>query len=96
MTLIYSRKAYQEDKKFAKIVEGTSMEANSLKEHMQLIQEEYKDFVIIQLWTFEHGGMSIDTFQRCPWDSSADAFGAYTKNAYTELLDRLEKINEDL
>ncbi len=94
MTHIYSRKAYQNDKKFAKIVEETSREANNLEHHMELIQEYYPKLVVIQLWTYEHGGMSIDKFKRCQFDSSADAFAA-TDNP-NALNRKLSKINKEL
>lgn len=94
MTYLYSRKAYQEDMEFAEIVESTAEEANSLTHHIQLIQEHYPNLTVVQLWTFEHSGMSIDTFKRCQWDSSADAF-AVTDNM-EELEERLAIINKDL
>ena len=94
MTHIYSRKAYNNDKDFADVVESTASEANSLTHHMELIQEHYPDLQIVQLWTYEHSGMSIDTFKRCQWDSSADAF-AVTDNM-DELEQQLNQINEDI
>ena len=94
MTHIYSRKAYHDDSTFMEVVESTAQEANNLEHHMDLIQDEYPDLQIVQLWTYEHSGMSIDTFKRCTWDSSADAFAA------TDDMDELEHvlsvINEDL
>lgn len=94
MTKIYSRKAYNEDEKFAEIVEETATRANSLEDHMELIKEHYPSLEIVQLWTYEHSGMHIDTYKHCPWDSSADAF-AVTNNM-NELETKLTEINEGL
>ena len=94
MTHIYSRKAYQDDEEFADIVESTASEANNLLHHMELIQEQYPDLQVVQLWTYEHSGMSIDTFKRCQWDSSADAFAV--TDDMNELEQQLDQINEDL
>lgn len=94
MTLIYSRKAYNEDAQFAEVVEATANEANNLEHHMDLIQEEYPDLQIIQLWTYEHSGMSIDTFKRCTWDSSSDAFAATDDMNELEII--LTAINKEL
>lgn len=94
MTYLYSRKAYQEDMEFAEIVESTAEKANNLTHHIQLIQEHYPNLTVVQLWTFEHSGMSIDTFKRCQWDSSADAFGCYDNRL--EFEEKLEEINSTL
>jgi len=94
MTHIYSRKAYNLDTEFADVVESTSREANNLEHHMELIQDFYPELEVIQLWTYDHSGMSIDQFKRCQWDSSADAF-AVTDN-HTELEEVLSNINEEL
>ena len=94
MTHVYSRKAYQEDEAFAQVVESTANLANNKEHHIELIQEEYPDLTIVPLWTYEHSGMSIDTFQRCSFDSSADAFGATSD--LTELDEVLSTINEEL
>ena len=94
MTYIYSRKAYQDDEEFADIIESTASEANSLAHHMELIQEQYPDLQVVQLWTYEHSDMSIDTFKRCQWDSSADAFAV--TDDMNELEQQLDQINEDL
>jgi len=94
MTLIYSRKAYTEDEEFADIVEDTASQANNLAHHKDLIQDEYPKLKVVQLWTYEHSGISIDTFRRCQWDSSADAF-AVTDN-WDELEAELARINEGL
>ena len=94
MTYIYSRKAYQEDEEFADIVESTANEASNLLHHMELIQEHYPELQVVQLWTYEHSGMSIDTFKRCQWDSSADAFAV--TDDMNELEQQLDQINKDL
>lgn len=94
MTYIYSRKAYHDDEEFAEVVESTSNIANSLEHHMELIQAEYPELEVVQLWTYEHSGMSIDQFKRCQWDSSADAFAVTDDIA--DLGERLAAINEEL
>ena len=94
MTYIYSRKAYNEDEEFADIVESTASEANNLEHHMELIGNEYPDMYVVQLWTYEHSGMSIDTYRRCSWDSSADAFAV--TDDIDELHEILNEINEEL
>lgn len=94
MTYIYSRKAYDGDEEFADVVLSTAAEADNLGHHMRLIGEEYPDLEVVQLWTYEHSGMSIDQFKRSQWDSSADAF-AVTDNP-DELEERLQSINEGL
>lgn len=94
MTLIYSRKGYDQDEEFAEIVLGTAAQADNLEHHMELIQEEYPDLQVVQLWTYEHSGMSIDTYRRCRFDSSSDAFGCYSDR--TEFEKKLEDINSTL
>lgn len=94
MTLIYSRKAYHDDAEFASIVESTAMEANNLEHHIELINKYYPELTTVQLWTYEHSGMRIETFQRCSWDSSADAFAA--TDDHDELQTKLAEINEEL
>ena len=94
MTHIFSNKAYNEDEEFAQIVLDTLPEANNLEHHMELIGEHYTDLTVVQLWTYEHSGMSIDEYQRCSFDSSSDAF-AVTDNP-EELTNRLDEINAAL
>jgi len=86
MTHVYSRKAQiQDDDQFAEVVETTAKLANNKDHHMELIQEHYPDLTIVPLWTYEHSGMSIDTF---------DAFGATSD--LTELDEVLSTINDEL
>ena len=94
MTLIYSRKAYNKDKEFAKIVESTALEASSQEHHTELIQEYYPNLIVTPYYTYEHGGMIIESFMRCDFDSSVDAFVATDDEK--ELKERLLTINEDL
>jgi len=77
--LIFSRKAFREDKRFAEVVLETAREARNLEHHMDMIGDEFPDYNIVQLFTYEHGSMRIEDFRRCPWDSSADAFAAVKK-----------------
>ena len=94
-TLIFSKKAYQDDKKFAEIVLETANQARSKEHHMELIEKRLPNgYTIEPLWTYEHGSMRIDRFQRCVWDSSADAFCAYKDEAKLEA--KLEAINDGL
>ena len=93
-TLIYSRKAYTEDTEFTEVVESTAAEANNQEHHIELIQAHYPDLIVEPYYTYEHGGMMIESHKRCEWDSSADAFVAYENES--NLLDKLLAINEDL
>jgi hypothetical protein len=93
-TLIYSRKAYNKDTKFAEIVETTALQARNQEEHADLIQEYYPKHTIEILYTYEHGGMAIERTRSCKWDSSADAFGAYKKE--DQLIKEIKKINATL
>lgn len=93
-TLVFSRKAYQEDEKFAQAVLNTAKIANSKEHHIELLQELYPNYIIEPLWTYEHSGMIIDRFCRCRWDSSADAFCAYKNEE--QLEEKLKCINESL
>jgi hypothetical protein len=61
---------------------------------MELIQEKYPDLEVIQLWTYEHSGMCIETYRRDIFDSSMDAFGC-TDNM-EEFEKKLAKINRKL
>ncbi|MBT5492634.1 hypothetical protein HOK00_10570 [bacterium] len=93
-TLIYSRKAYNKDTKFAEIVETTALQARSQEEHADLIQEYYPKHTIEVLYTYEHGCMAIERTMSCRWDSSADAFAAYKKE--DQLIKAIEDINKTL
>lgn len=94
-TLVFSRKAYQEDEEFAKVVLETSKIAVSAVNHLRLIQERYPSYIVVPLFTFEHGSvLEIQTEKRCNFDSSADAFGAFKKEK--DLFDKLLEINNDL
>lgn len=95
--LIYSQKAYHEDKKFGMDVEKTAKKANSPEEHMELLKKIYPKYNIIQLFTFSHSGMCIEKTRRAGYygmDSSADAFAAYKKEE--DLDEKIAEINRDL
>ena len=97
--LIFSRKAYREDKRFAQVVLETAEEARNLEDHMDLIGEEFPDYDIVQLFTYEHSGMRIEESKSCPWDSSADAFAAVKKGIKDpdkKLTKSISKINDML
>jgi len=93
-TLIYSRKAYRQDTKFAQIVEETAKEARSLSHHKELVQKHYPKHTIVELYTYEHSGMCIEKFRRCQWDSSLDGMAAF-KNEKA-LDSKLNEINDEL
>jgi len=93
-TLIFSKKAYNKDKKFAKDVMNTSKNVSSTEEHIVAIQNIYPDYIVEPLYTFEHTGMCIERSRSCPFDSSSDAFCAYKKEE--ELEAKISKINEAL
>lgn len=93
-TLVYSRKAYREDREFAKNVEATSQEARSLEHHKELLQKLYPSYTIIELYTYEHSGMCIEKFRRCRWDSSLDGMAAFKNEKALDSY--LDKINDTL
>jgi len=96
MTLVYSRKAYTEDTEFAELVESTANQANSQEHHIELIEAKLPDdMVVTPYYTYEHGGMMIEPYQRCQFDSSADAFVA-TNDTDLKVGDILLAINTEL
>lgn len=94
MTLIYSRKAYQQDKRFAEVVLDTYKLANSKEHHIELIQKRYPKHKVKPLYTYEHSGLIIEDFKRCRFDSSEDAFAVYLNE--DKLNKKLQTINENL
>lgn len=93
-TMVFSKKAYQEDKEFAKAVLETSKIAFSKRHHIMLLQKIYPSYIITELFTYEHGCLIIEENRRCRFDSSADAFAAY--KCEKQLKKRLQEINDDL
>jgi len=93
-TMIYSRKAYHEDRKLKEIVEETEKIATSLENHKELIKEHFPNYQIMELYTYEHTGMCIEKFKRCEWDSSLDGMSVFKKE--TDLDEKLEIINKNL
>lgn len=93
-TMIYSRKAYRDDTKFAKIVEETAKDAKNLDHHIKLVQKYFPNYTVIELYTYEHTGMCIEKFRRCRWDSSLDGMAAYKNEK--QLDKKLDEINKTL
>jgi hypothetical protein len=93
-TLIFSKKAYQEDKEFAKSVLETASIARNKSHHIKLLQKIYPSYIIKELFTYDHSCLIIEENRRCQFDSSADAFAAY--KCEKQLQKRLQEINDDL
>ena len=93
-TLIYSRSAYNKNKEFAEVVERTQFMATSLENHIELIQEEYPDFTVCELYTYNHSGSVIERSPSCEWDSSLDGMCAYKSEE--DLDDTISEINSEL
>ena len=93
-TMVFSKKAYQEDKEFAKSVLETAKIATSKRHHIMLLQKIYPSYIIKELFTYDHSCLIIEENRRCRFDSSADAFAAY--KCEKQLKKRLQEINDDL
>jgi len=94
-TLVFSKKAYQEDKEFAKIVMETSYTSKNKKEHLNKIQLYYPNYTVIPYYTFEHSqALFLEEKPSCNFDSVGDSFVAYKNRDKMEK--RIEEINENI
>jgi hypothetical protein len=103
-TLIFSAKLEEfgydlTDKDFSETVLRTSMIANSTENHIELIEEEFPGYSVVQLYTFEHGGYPSIQFERDTtyygFDSDGRTFGAY-KTDYSDLVETVKEINNSI
>ena len=94
-TMIYTKKAYNQDKQFGIDVMDTMMEASSMERHLKLMEDLYPDHTIEMLWTHEHGGpYVIERSPSCRFDSSMDGMCAYKDEA--DLDEYILYINDEL